>query len=51
VNYIIYDTTPKDTSLDLSAEYIIINGGRLQIGTETEPYLNQATITLYGDRY
>ena len=35
--------------LNLNSEYIlIINGGGLEIGTEDEPYTNQATITMHG---
>ena len=35
--------------LNLNSEFIlIINGGALEIGTEDEPYLNQATITMHG---
>lgn len=34
--------------LELSAVYIIVHGGTLQIGTEDEPFTQQATITLYG---
>lgn len=37
--------------LNLRAEYIIlINGGRLQIGSESQPYERQARIQLYGNR-
>ena len=36
--------------LDLQSKYIlIINGGALEIGTEDEPYLNQASITMHGN--
>ena len=36
--------------LDLQSKYIlIINGGALEIGTEEEPYLNQASITMHGN--
>ena len=36
--------------LDLNSEYILIlNGGSLEIGTEEEPYLNQASITMHGN--
>jgi hypothetical protein len=41
----------QNKDLDLAAEYIIINGGKLQVGTEKDPYLRQGTITLHGDRY
>ncbi|CAF3592631.1 unnamed protein product [Rotaria sordida] len=33
----------------LNAEYIlVVNGGRLQIGTETNPFQHKAVITMYG---
>jgi len=41
---LIFDS--KDISL--SASYILLRGGTLQIGTESEPYTHQARITLYG---
>ena len=34
--------------LSLSASYILLRGGTLQIGTEQEPFLQQVQITLYG---
>lgn len=34
------------TNLELVSEWIIVNGGILQIGTEEEPFLQNATITL-----
>ena len=38
------------TGLNLQAKYIlIINGGALEIGTEEEPYLNEASITMHGN--
>ena len=40
----------EDTSnVSLQAKYIVINGGYLQIGTGDEPFLHEATITLYGN--
>eukprot|EP00039_Didymoeca_costata_P018192 m.332487 g.332487 ORF g.332487 m.332487 type:complete len:4620 (+) comp16956_c0_seq1:136-13995(+) len=36
--------------LNLDATYIFVFGGTLEIGTEEEPFLNKATITLHGDR-
>ena len=37
--------------LQLNVEYIlIINGGRLQIGTESQPFQHRAEINLYGDQ-
>jgi hypothetical protein len=35
-------------NLHLQAVYILVKGGTLQIGTEAEPFEQQATITLYG---
>jgi hypothetical protein len=35
--------------LDLTADYIWVNGGRLEIGTEEEPFEQKVTITLIGD--
>lgn len=37
--------------LELHAEYIWVQGGLLEVGTEQEPFMNKATITLYGDRW
>jgi len=37
--------------LHLQSEYIYVQGGQLQVGTETRPFLNKATITLHGDRW
>ena len=34
--------------LELSAEYVVIVDGHFEIGTEAEPMMNQATITIYG---
>jgi hypothetical protein len=39
----------KDLALD--ASYIYVQGGLLQIGTETKPFTHNAVITLHGDRY
>ena len=37
--------------LQLNVEYIlIVNGGRLQIGTEPQPFQHRAEINLYGDQ-
>lgn len=34
----------------LNAEYIlVVNGGRLQVGTETNPFQHKAVITMYGN--
>ena len=38
-------------ALNLSAEYIIlVNGGCLQVGSESQPFQGQARIQLYGSR-
>ena len=37
-------------NLALDATYMLIQGGSLEVGTESEPFLQQATITLHGDR-
>jgi hypothetical protein len=34
----------------LNASYILVQGGNLEVGSEDEPYLSRATITLHGDR-
>jgi len=36
--------------LALNASYIYVQGGRIEIGTEAEPFLQRATVTLHGDR-
>jgi len=36
------------TDIALSANYILVRGGTLQIGTEQEPFIQQVQITLYG---
>ena len=40
-----------EDSLDISlnAKYIVVNGGYMQIGTEENPFLHKAIITLYGN--
>jgi len=37
-------------ALALNVSYLFVKGGRLVIGTEEEPYMQQATITLEGNR-
>ena len=37
--------------LSLDANYILIDGGRFQVGTEEEPFSHNAVITLHGDRW
>lgn len=39
----------KDLNLD--ATYIFVQGGVMEVGTEDEPFLQRAVITLHGDRY
>jgi hypothetical protein len=39
----------KDLAFD--ATYIWVAGGHFQVGSEVEPFLHQATITLHGDRW
>jgi hypothetical protein len=34
--------------IELSASYILLRGGTLEIGTELEPFMQQAKITMYG---
>lgn len=41
----------RQDGLELHASYIWVQGGKFEIGTEAEPFLNRATITLYGDRW
>ena len=36
--------------LELRAQYILVKGGALYVGTDAEPFPGQATITLTGDR-
>ena len=38
-----------EQDIHLRAKYIFINNGRLQIGTEDEPFIHKATITLHGN--
>ena len=38
-----------EQDVHLQAKYIFINNGKLQIGTEENPFLHKATITLHGD--
>lgn len=37
-------------NLNLDASYILVQGGVMEIGTEDDPFLHTATITLHGDR-
>ena len=39
-----------DANINLDCEYIMVNGGRLQIGTPDEPIQNKITVTLYGTK-
>lgn len=36
------------TDIEMSASYILLRGGTLQIGTELEPFQQQVKITMYG---
>jgi len=36
--------------LHLRAKYVFVRMGELIIGNETDPFLGQATITLYGNK-
>lgn len=38
------------TDLNLDATYILVYGGTFEVGTEDEPFMEKATITLHGDR-
>jgi hypothetical protein len=38
-------------NISLEATYILVQGGALEIGTEEEPFMQNATITAHGDRY
>jgi hypothetical protein len=44
----VFDKTVPELAFD--ANYILVMGGKLEIGTEAEPYLNKLTITLHGER-
>jgi hypothetical protein len=37
--------------LTFDAHYIVVHGGRFEVGTEAEPFTHRAVITLHGDRY
>eukprot|EP00051_Salpingoeca_urceolata_P019992 m.295984 g.295984 ORF g.295984 m.295984 type:complete len:3942 (+) comp19518_c0_seq1:299-12124(+) len=37
--------------IDFCAHYILVQGGTLEVGTEEEPFLQRAVITLRGDKY
>ena len=45
---LVWDTT--QTGLTLDAYYIWVNGGTFTIGTEVQPMMKQAVVTLHGDR-
>ena len=45
---LVWDTTQSGLTLD--AYYIWVNGGTFTIGTEAQPMMNKATVTLHGDR-
>ncbi len=47
---LIFDDVPSDTGIQLHSELIlIVDGGKLQIGTEDKPFLNKAEIVMYGN--
>ena len=37
--------------INMDAFSVIINGGHFQLGSENEPYVNNANLTLWGDRF
>eukprot|EP00931_Biecheleriopsis_adriatica_P101149 TRINITY_DN76357_c0_g1_i1.p1 TRINITY_DN76357_c0_g1~~TRINITY_DN76357_c0_g1_i1.p1 ORF type:complete len:5100 (-),score=780.62 TRINITY_DN76357_c0_g1_i1:121-13482(-) len=37
--------------LQMDAKYIWVKGGTFELGTESKPFLNKATITLHGEKY
>ena len=43
-------TFKQGTDLHLRAKKILIRGGELNIGSKDAPYVNNAKITLYGNR-
>ena len=43
-----FDQTQPEMTFD--ASYIFILGGKFEVGTEANPYLNKLTVTLHGDR-
>ena len=43
--------TDKTHQRTFDAQYIIVNGGYLEIGTEEFPYDSKLTITMHGDEY
>jgi hypothetical protein len=49
---ILQGTLAFDDSQDLmfNASYIFIHGGKLQVGTESQPFLHEAYITIHGTR-
>ena len=47
---LIFDDVPTEGGIQLHTEYILItDGGKLQIGTEEQPYMNKAEIIMYGN--
>ena len=43
--------TDKTHQRYFDAQYVIVNGGYLEIGTEDFPYDSKLTITMHGDEY
>ena len=39
------------TPLTFDASYILVQGGRFEVGSEAVPFASRLTITLHGDRY
>jgi hypothetical protein len=37
--------------LTVNATYFFVSGGRVEIGTEKDPFLQNVVITLHGDRW
>ena len=47
---LIFDDVPSDNGIQLRSQLIlIVDGGKLQIGTEDKPYMNKAEIIMYGN--
>jgi len=40
-----------DKDMTFDAEFLIIRGGHLLVGTETQPYQHKLTITMHGNYY
>lgn len=42
---------PTQPSISIDTKYFFVYGGLLQIGSESQPYESNVTITLHGKRY